>query len=135
MVAEGVEAEALGDRVAVIDHGRLVAIGTPAELAAAAPVTETRFSAEPGLDLGSLAARLGMAPAALSETRPGDYVISASGTPELVADLTAWLRDRGVGLGDLRAGRQSLEDVYLRLTAETSAAEPAGVQNEGERRR
>lgn len=129
------EAEALGDRVAVIDHGRLVAIGTPAELAAAAPVAETRFSAEPGLDLGNLAARLGMGRARVSETRPGEYVISASGTPELVAELTAWLRDRGVGLGDLRAGRQSLEDVYLRLTAETSAAEPEGGRNEGEGKR
>jgi hypothetical protein len=39
-----------------------------------------------------------------------------------VAALTAWLRDHGVALGDLRAGRRTLEEVFLQVTAEPSAA-------------
>jgi ABC-2 type transport system ATP-binding protein len=34
-----------------------------------------------------------------------------------VAALTAWLAERDLPLADLRAGRQRLEDVFLRLTA------------------
>ena len=52
------------------------------------------------------------------ETTPGDYVIDAAATPALVADLAIWLRDRDVRLGELRAGRRSLEEVFLRLTGD-----------------
>jgi ABC-2 type transport system ATP-binding protein len=55
------------------------------------------------------------------EARPGEYVVDTPATPELIAALTAWLRDRGVILGDLRAGRSSLEEVFLRLTSEERA--------------
>jgi hypothetical protein len=33
-----------------------------------------------------------------------------------VATLTAWLAEHDLPLADLRAGRQSLEDLFLRLT-------------------
>ena len=54
----------------------------------------------------------------MRETRAGDYVVAAPATPELVACLTAWLRDKQVMISELRAGRRSLEDVFLRLTGE-----------------
>ena len=40
-------------------------------------------------------------------------------TPANVAALTAWLAEHELPLADLRAGRQRLEDVFLRLTAVT----------------
>ena len=116
------EAERLCDRVAIIDAGRLVALGTPGDLTRSAGGGETRFSAVPGVDTAGLAAALELAPAAVAEARPGEYVVHAAPTPELVAALTAWLRDRGVALGDLRAGRRTLEEVFLQLTSEPSAA-------------
>ncbi len=112
------EAEQLCDRLAIIDHGRLMACGTPAELTSGAGIDQTTFSAVPGLDVASLAAALGLTAASVVETRPGHYVVQAAGTPALVADLTAWLRDGDVRLGELRAGRRSLEEVFLRLTSE-----------------
>jgi ABC-2 type transport system ATP-binding protein len=121
------EAERLCDRVAIIDRGRLVALGSPAELTRSAGTAETRFSAAPGLELAALAAALSLPAAAVSEDRPGEYVVRAAPSPELVAALTGWLRDRGVALGDLRAGRRSLEEVFLSLTAEASAAAPRGL--------
>jgi ABC-2 type transport system ATP-binding protein len=124
------EAERLCDRVAIIDRGRLVALGSPAELTRAAGTGETRFSAAPGLELAALAAALSLPPAAVSEDRPGEYVVRAAPSPELVASLTGWLRDRGVPLGDLRAGRRSLEEVFLSLTREASAAVPAAGNGE-----
>jgi ABC-2 type transport system ATP-binding protein len=114
------EAEQLCDRLAIVDHGRLVALGTPTELTSASAADETRFSAAPGLDCASIAAALHVAPDVVTEPRPGDYVIGAAATPELVADLAIWLRDAHVSLGELQAGRRSLEEVFLRLTAEVA---------------
>ena len=110
------EAEQLCDRVAIIDRGRIVAFGTPAELTAHAGADDTRFSAKPGLDRAGLAGALGLESIRVREPRPGEYVIDAPATPELVAALAVWLRDSDVTMGDLRAGRSSLEEVFLRLT-------------------
>ena len=112
------EAEQLCNRLAIIDHGRLVGYGTPSELAAANAVEETRFSAPPGLDRSGLAAALGLDAGEVRELRPGEYVLDVLATPELIAGLAGWLRDRDVTLGDLHAGRGSLEEVFLRLTSE-----------------
>jgi ABC-2 type transport system ATP-binding protein len=116
------EAERLCDRVAIIDGGHLVALGSPGELTRSAGGGETRFTADPGLDTADLAGTLLLAPAAVIESKPGEYVVHAAPSPELVAALTAWLRDHGVALGDLRAGRRTLEEVFLQVTSEPSAA-------------
>jgi ABC-2 type transport system ATP-binding protein len=133
------EAERLCDRVAIIDGGRLVALGTPGDLTRSAGGGETRFTAAPGLDTAGLAGALLLAPAAVFESKLGEYVVQAAPSPELVAALTAWLRDHGVALGDLRAGRRSLEEVFLQVTTEPSVAggeeEEAGVPGGRRRRR
>jgi ABC-2 type transport system ATP-binding protein len=107
------EAERLADRVVIIDRGRVVASGTPAELMRAGGGDEIRFGAPPGVDVGGLAAVLG---AAVVEASPGEYVVAGAPTPAAVAALTAWLAEHDLPLADLRAGRSSLEDVFLRLT-------------------
>jgi len=112
------EAEQLCSRLAIVDHGRMVGYGTPAELTATAAAEETRFSAPPDLDRAGLAAALGLDAARVREPRSGDYVVDVPATPTLIATLTAWLRDRDVTLGELHAGRGTLEEVFLRLTSE-----------------
>jgi ABC-2 type transport system ATP-binding protein len=112
------EAEQLCDRMAIIDRGRIVASGTASELTAGAVADHTRFSAAAGLDVVDLAARLGLASDSVREARPGEYVVAATASPELVAALAEWLRERGVTMGELRAGRRTLEEVFLTLTEE-----------------
>jgi ABC-2 type transport system ATP-binding protein len=133
------EAERLCDRVAIIDGGHLVALGTPGDLTRSAGGGETLFTAAPGLDTAGLADALLLAPAAVVESKPGEYVVHAAPSPELVAALAAWLRDHGVALGDLRAGRRSLEEVFLQVTSEPSTAggedEEVNVAGGGRRRR
>jgi ABC-2 type transport system ATP-binding protein len=109
------EAERLADRIAIVDRGRLVALGTPERLARETAAQEIRFAAPPGLDTGSLAAHLGIP--AVREVEGGRYLVEAEATPERIAALAGWLRDRDALMTELRAGRQSLEDVFLRLTA------------------
>jgi ABC-2 type transport system ATP-binding protein len=55
--------------------------------------------------------------------------------PATVAALAAWLAERDIELADLRAGRQTLEDVFLRLTGERSAAEAEQAVGAGRRAR
>jgi ABC-2 type transport system ATP-binding protein len=106
------EAEELADRVAIVDRGRLVALGTPDELTHGEG-GELEFSARPDLDIADLSRAVG---AVVEEVRPGRYVVRAQNSPRLVAALATWLGDRDVVLGHLQAGKRSLEDVFLRLT-------------------
>jgi ABC-2 type transport system ATP-binding protein len=118
------EAEKLADRLVIVDRGRVVAAGTAAELTSAAASSASassgggalRFGAAAGLDVAALGAALGGVD--VREERGGEYVVAAEPTPSLVAAVTAWLAERGVAIADLRAGRPSLEDVFLRLTGE-----------------
>jgi len=110
------EAERLADRIVIIDRGRVVASGTPAELMRSSEEAEIRFGAPPHLDTAGLGRSLG---AFVDEVSSGEYKVAMAPTPANVAALTAWLADHELPLADLRAGRQRLEDVFLRLTAIT----------------
>ncbi len=100
------EAEQLADQVVVIDHGRLVAEGTVAELTRGEG--QVRFRAPAGL--------LPVLPGAVVTEGPdGHYLAEGAPAPQLLAAVTAWCATEGVLPTDLRAGR-SLEDVFLTLT-------------------
>jgi ABC-2 type transport system ATP-binding protein len=110
------EAEQLCDEIAIIDHGRVVASGSPTELTSGEIDDSIRFTAVPGLDVADIARALGIAASAVTEPREGEYVALAAATPAAIADLAVWLREHDVRLGELRGGRRTLEEVFLRLT-------------------
>jgi ABC-2 type transport system ATP-binding protein len=110
------EAEQLADRLAIVDRGRLVAVGTPTELTRGDQAAVTLRS-RPGLETGRLASAVA---APVRETLPGTYVVEAGNDPALVTAVAAWLADQDATLSSFDAGRSSLEDVFLRLTSTTS---------------
>jgi len=110
------EAERVADRIVIIDRGKVVASGTPAELMRSSSEDRIRFAAPPRLDTAALGRALN---AFVDEVAAGEYEVATPPTPANVAALTAWLAEHDLPLGDLRAGRQRLEDVFLRLTAVT----------------
>jgi ABC-2 type transport system ATP-binding protein len=115
------QAERLADRVAIIDAGRLVALGTPAGLLGG--VAEgIRFAAPSGLPIVEIAERLGRP---VREVSPGGYVVDGPADASIVAELAAWLAERQVLAREIRVGASSLEALFLRLTGED--AEPAGA--------
>ncbi len=136
------EAERLADHVVIIDHGRILAEGSPAELASGTADGSIRFSTRPGIDTVGLAADLvervdgGSAGATVTEERPGAYRLLAPAgvsSPAVVAALASWLAERDLSLGDLRTG-QSLEEAYLSITGARSDAPAPGAALSGRRR-
>jgi ABC-2 type transport system ATP-binding protein len=109
------EAERLADHVAIVDHGRLVAHGTPASLTGTAG--QLRFRAEPGLDTDGLLAAL-PAGSAAKESPAGHYLVERPEgiEPQLIAAVTAWCAERGVLAAKLQIESRTLEDVFLELT-------------------
>jgi ABC-2 type transport system ATP-binding protein len=109
------EAERLADHVVIVDRGKVAAAGSPAELRSRTAGTEIRFSARSGIDTTSLAALLGVP---VTEPTPSEYVVATPPAPAAIATIAGWLAERDVPLADLRASRETLEDVFLRLTSD-----------------
>jgi ABC-2 type transport system ATP-binding protein len=109
------EADRLADHVVIVDRGKVAAAGSPAELRSRTAGTEIRFSARSGIDTSSLATLLGVP---VSEPTPSEYVVATPPAPAAIATIAGWLAERDVPLADLRASRETLEDVFLRLTGD-----------------
>ena len=109
------EAEELADQVVIIDHGKVVANGTPAELTSRGAENELRFTAPRGLDLTMLELAL-PEDYRCTEPLPGNYLVSGDVTPQVLATVTAWCAKINVLATDLRVETRSLEDVFLDLT-------------------
>jgi len=113
------EAEHLCDRVLVIDHGRIVALDSPANLVRGLE-SEIRilFTAGPGFDPASLEGLPGVS----RVERIGERVIVTGRGDRLIAVVVNALDARGVRFRDLRTEQPDLEDVFLALTAESGLA-------------
>ena len=111
------EAEQLCDRVAIIDAGRLAAIGTPAELMRGTASGEVWIETSEAVDRAALAAALGLAVDAVHEVGENEYVVTVVIGPEVVSALAAHLAGAGVTLLGLRSGRRSLEEAFFHITS------------------
>jgi ABC-2 type transport system ATP-binding protein len=110
------EAQHLADRVAVMAAGRLVALGTPAELAR---------QSQGGS--GTIRFRLPAGTGELALPAVGEHVVREDGTVEVrsrtptrdLQALTTWAVDRRLELEELTLAPPSFEDTYLELVART----------------
>ena len=122
------DVERLADRIVVLDDGRVVASGTPAELAAGA-IARLRFRLDRPLDEGDAASL----EAAIRALRAGATLLAdgegaryrIDGPPPdaaIVAAVAAWCAAEDRLIVDLRVGGGSLEDVYLELVGRRRVA-------------
>jgi ABC-2 type transport system ATP-binding protein len=108
------EAERLCDRVAIVDHGRVIAMGTPRELKQSSANTtrvEVRL-AKPASD-GRLKTLDGVADAREVD---GGYVLHCQRTAPAIVSLVKHLEAEGNELVSLEIATPSLEDVFIELT-------------------
>jgi ABC-2 type transport system ATP-binding protein len=108
----------LCDRVAIIASGHLAALGTPRELTSTPRAEAVTFTTGRDLDAAELARALGLPADRVQSPRSCEYRVLASGTPQLIAALSAFLAAHEITLGMLQANERSLEDVFLAITAE-----------------
>lgn len=111
------EAERLCDRVAIVDRGLIVALGTPRELVSGSGEgvrMEVRLENEVSLDrLRALEAVLDCA------SRDGAYFLRVAPVARAVVALVRLLEAEGNTLVDLHITRPSLEDVFVEITGRT----------------
>ena len=108
------EAERLADRIVIIDHGRVVASGTPAGLVRALPAAQTLALGIDGRpDLGALQALPGVRSAQFADGQLVLAVDDLLGTP---ATVLQQLAANGCSVRHLSSGHATLEDVFLALT-------------------
>jgi ABC-2 type transport system ATP-binding protein len=110
------EAERLCDRVAIVDHGRVIAQGTPRELVAslgAEHVLEFALADGEPLDAGALAGVAGIGPPSRSD---GTWRLQVAELHHAMPALLGELRRQGAQLAELRTHSATLEDVFVALT-------------------
>jgi ABC-2 type transport system ATP-binding protein len=108
------EAERLCDRVAIVDHGKVIALGTPRELKARSGGTtriEVRLS-KPESN-GALRNLEGVTDAREID---GAYVMHSNRPPQTIVSLVKHLEIQGNELVSLEIASPSLEDVFIELT-------------------
>ncbi|HET8976117.1 MAG TPA: AAA family ATPase, partial [Solirubrobacterales bacterium] len=120
------EAQALADRAAIIVQGKVVAEGSPEQLGGEGATTIS-FRLPPGAEPHELPPAV-RAAARIDGGHGGEPALEAAVSLEVedpvgpLRELTEWAGERGVGLPGLEVRKPSLEDVYLRLTADEEDA-------------
>jgi ABC-2 type transport system ATP-binding protein len=108
------EAQRLCDRVAIIDRGKVIVLGTPRELIQSLGGTEVvEFACDGPVDEGSVRALPGVRAA---KTRPEGLVLTVEQLHKTLPLLLAQLEASGRTLTSLATHHATLEDVFVNLT-------------------
>ena len=112
------EAERLADRIVIVDHGAVVAAGTPAALIRSLPASETlALSFETMPDLAALATEIAGQPGIARAEASGERLLLGIADLSLtLPQVLAWLDERGQRVARVESGHAGLEDVFLALT-------------------
>jgi ABC-2 type transport system ATP-binding protein len=110
------EAERLCDRVAIVDAGKIIAIGTPRELQdRSAGKSTIEITTEQQIDAALMPAWVDALSTKLSDD--GRHLTVASARPaRTLVEIVKWVDQQGIGLEDVYLKRPTLEDVFIELT-------------------
>lgn len=110
------EAERLCDRVAIIDAGQVIAIGTPREIQ---EKSESQSGIEAKLDRPVPPGDVPAFPEAIRTVLSDDrrqLTISSKRPARTLVEMVKWIDAQGIELDDVHLKRPTLEDVFIELT-------------------
>ncbi|OIR42365.1 spermidine/putrescine ABC transporter ATP-binding protein [Corynebacterium sp. NML140438] len=112
------EAESLADDIVIMDHGKVVAEGTPADLTSGSFEEQVSFSTAQPLDLDEVARNAAQSKldATFTQVRPLRYVARGTVSPNLVAWIAQEAVDQSVLIRDMQVRHKDLEEVFLTIT-------------------
>jgi ABC-2 type transport system ATP-binding protein len=110
------EADTLADRVGIIDHGRLVAEGTPAELKrqVGSDVIVVQVAESDGPPAEQ--ALKGLSSNGSLERRGGELLVATEDGPSMVSRVAVTLSEASIPVNELTLRTSTLDDVFLELT-------------------
>jgi ABC-2 type transport system ATP-binding protein len=117
------EAERLCDRLALINHGTVVALDTPEAIAARAGGSRVRFVPSQPVDEQTLRAIPGV-----NEIERKERYVTVAGTGDLAGSLINALAALGVRVSEVEARTGNLEDAFIKLTKDDASSFGKGVQ-------
>ncbi len=126
------EADRLCDRIAIVDNGRIVVEGTPAELkrGIGSDVVELQLAADGPDELERQQAEVcrlldGFEPLARLEPSDGGVALYVTGAATAIPEIVRRLDGNGVRLASLTMSQPTLDDVFLKYTGKRIRAEEA----------
>jgi ABC-2 type transport system ATP-binding protein len=111
------EADALCHRIAIVDHGRVIATGTPMQLKSSIPggyLLRVRFAAMPQGLIERLQSMTGVREVKAAETAGADIYADRGGS--LIAEIASVAAAAGTELSDVHISEPSLENLFLHHT-------------------
>ena len=129
------EADALADRISVIDRGRVIAAGSSDELKDQVGGERLDVTLESEADVEKATAALEPIAAERPTMVDGVLRMPVRQRKGAIADAVRRLNEAGVGIDDVAMRRPTLDDVFLALTGHAAEAEAEndGAGEEGER--
>jgi len=120
------EADQLADRIAVIDHGKVVAEGTPDDLKASVGTSSLQLRVRDAADTADALHAIEQTLGVRGVLSPEASRITARLTdPDRVAELLITLREAGIGLSEVSVQKPTLDEVFLTLTGHAADDESA----------
>jgi ABC-2 type transport system ATP-binding protein len=128
------EADRLTDRIAVIDHGVVIAEGTPAELKVQVGGERLEVRLDDGARQEAAVAALSTIAAERPFCEDGTLLVPLRERRGAIADAVRRLDEAGIGIDDIALRQPTLDDVFLRLTGHVAEHESEPAQQQAERR-
>jgi ABC-2 type transport system ATP-binding protein len=125
------EADQLADRVAVIDHGRVVAEGTVDELKMSVGTSSLQLRVRQNEHIPQVCQTLErvLGVSAIVSPEAGKITAPMADT-DRVTDLLVALREAGIGLAEMSVQKPTLDEVFLTITGHGVADDPAGKSDD-----
>jgi ABC-2 type transport system ATP-binding protein len=117
------EADQLANRIVVIDHGRVIAEGTPHELKTAIGVATLHVRLADGKDIVEAMRIIETILIVKASTSEPALITAPIADPERVTDLLLALREANIHLAGVSVQEPTLDEVFLAVTGDTKQAE------------